>query len=127
MPLDILPEPPDDLKRHSERLRARILQAIETQGELPFEQYMEMALYEPGLGYYSAGLHKLGRSGDFVTAPEIGSLFAACMASQCADIGEELGAYEVLEVGAGTGRLAGLVAGWSGGIAVRAGTAGADR
>jgi SAM-dependent MidA family methyltransferase len=106
MPRDILPEPPDDLKRHSERLRARILAAIGTSGEIPFEQYMEMALYEPGLGYYSAGLHKLGRSGDFVTAPEIGSLFAACMASQCADIGEELGAYEVLEVGAGTGRLA---------------------
>ena len=106
MPRDILPEPPDDLKRHSERLRARIQQAIETQGELPFEQYMEMALYEPGLGYYSAGLHKLGKSGDFVTAPEIGSLFAACLARQCAEIGEELGAYDMLEVGAGTGRLA---------------------
>lgn len=106
MPRDILPEPPDDLKRHSERVLARILEAIGTSGEIPFEQYMEMALYEPGLGYYSAGLHKLGRSGDFVTAPEIGSLFAACLAGQCADIGEELGAYEVLEVGAGTGRLA---------------------
>jgi len=106
MPRDILPEPPDDLKRHSERLRARILEAIGTSGEIPFEQYMEMALYEPGLGYYSAGLHKLGRSGDFVTAPEIGSLFAACLAGQCVETGAELGDYEVLEVGAGTGRLA---------------------
>ena len=106
MPRDILPEPPDDLKRHSERLRARIVEAIESHGELPFEQYMEMALYEPGLGYYSAGLHKLGESGDFVTAPEIGSLFAACLARQCAETGEELDAYEVLEVGAGTGKLA---------------------
>jgi SAM-dependent MidA family methyltransferase len=106
MPRDILPEPPDDLKRHSDRLSARILEAVETRGYLSFEQYMEMALYEPGLGYYSAGLHKLGKSGDFVTAPEIGSLFAACLARQCAETGEELGAYDVLEVGAGTGRLA---------------------
>ena len=106
MTRDILPEPPGDLKRHSDQLRARILEALAAQGEIPFEQYMEMALYEPGLGYYSAGLHKLGKSGDFVTAPEIGSLFSACLARQCAETAGELEGYDVLEVGAGTGRLA---------------------
>ena len=73
---------------------------------MPFERFMEMALYEPGMGYYSAGLHKLGASGDFTTAPELGTLFAACLARQ---VEETLSLFEnglVLEVGAGTGRLA---------------------
>ena len=57
---------------HSERLIAKIRNEIERQrGWLSFERYMEMALYEPGLGYYSAGARKLGADGDFVTAPEI--------------------------------------------------------
>jgi len=73
---------------------------------MPFSRYMEMALYEPGLGYYSAGLHKLGAAGDFVTAPELGALFAACLARQAAELGGMLGEYEILEVGAGTGQLA---------------------
>ena len=64
---------------------------------------MEMALYEPGLGYYSAGLHKLGETGDFVTAPELGSLFAGCLANQVREVAQEIGNYEILEVGAGTG------------------------
>ena len=102
----ILPEPPDDLKRHSERLGERILGAIRERGAIPFSRFMEMALYEPGLGYYSAGLHKLGTSGDFVTSPELGPLFAACLARQAEHTGSELGAYDVIEVGAGTGRLA---------------------
>jgi hypothetical protein len=67
---------------------------------------MGRALYEPGLGYYSAGLHKLGASGDFVTAPELGGLFAACLARQVAEVAAELDSFDVLEVGAGTGRLA---------------------
>ena len=66
---------------------------------------MELALYAPGLGYYSAGTHKLGRGGDFTTAPEISRLFGACIARQCAQILEEAGGG-ILEVGAGSGRLA---------------------
>jgi SAM-dependent MidA family methyltransferase len=106
MASDILPEPPPELKRHSARLADRIRAVIRDQGPIPFSRYMEMALYEPGLGYYSAGLHKLGKEGDFTTAPELGGLFAACMARQCAETGAELGSFEILEVGAGTGRLA---------------------
>jgi SAM-dependent MidA family methyltransferase len=65
-----------------------------------------MALYEPGLGYYSAGLHKLGEGGDFVTAPELGTLFAACIARQIEEVAGSLGSYDILEIGAGTGKLA---------------------
>jgi SAM-dependent MidA family methyltransferase len=73
---------------------------------IPFSRFMEMALYEPGLGYYSAGLHKLGESGDFITAPELGPLFAGCLARQIADLAPELGDYDILEIGAGTGKMA---------------------
>ena len=103
---NILPEPPAELKQLSRRLCSRIEDAMADDGRIPFSRYMEMALYEPGLGYYSAGLHKLGESGDFVTAPEMGSLFAACLAQQAAELGQELGPYDVLEIGAGSGKLA---------------------
>lgn len=102
----ILPEPPDELKQLSEKLAARMRRAMQDAGCISFERYMEMALYEPGLGYYSAGLHKLGSSGDFTTAPELGALFAGCLARQVAETGALLDGYQVLEVGAGTGRLA---------------------
>jgi SAM-dependent MidA family methyltransferase len=106
MPRPILPEPPDELKQLSEALSARIREEIRRDGNIPFSRYMGRALYEPGLGYYSAGLHKLGASGDFVTAPELGGLFAACLARQVAEVAAELGPFDVLEVGAGSGRLA---------------------
>jgi SAM-dependent MidA family methyltransferase len=102
----ILPEPPAHLKRLSETLSARIRAEIRESGMIPFSRYMERALYEPGLGYYSAGLHKLGAAGDFVTAPEIGELFAACLARQVMEVAALLGSYDILEVGAGSGRLA---------------------
>jgi SAM-dependent MidA family methyltransferase len=106
MSRSILPEPPDELKRLSEELSARMREEIAATGAMPFARFMERALYEPGLGYYSAGLHKLGAAGDFVTAPEIGGLFATCLAAQVAEVGAALGPYDILEVGAGTGRLA---------------------
>ena len=55
-------------------------------GWLSFERYMELALYAPGLGYYSAGSVKLGAQGDFVTAPEVSELFGRCVARQCAEV-----------------------------------------
>ena len=73
---------------------------------MSFAQYMELALYAPGLGYYSAGLSKLGPAGDFVTAPEISPLFGRCIARQCSRILAELRGGEILELGAGSGRLA---------------------
>jgi SAM-dependent MidA family methyltransferase len=66
---------------------------------------MRLALYAPGLGYYSAGATKFGSSGDFVTAPESGSLFSRCLARQCADVLAMTGG-EILELGAGSGRMA---------------------
>ncbi len=75
-------------------------------GWLSFERYMELVLYAPGLGYYSAGAHKFGADGDFTTAPEISSLFGACVARQCAQVLGALGGGSILEIGAGSGRLA---------------------
>ena len=74
-------------------------------GWLSFERFMELALYAPGLGYYSAGSHKLGAGGDFVTAPEVSDLFSRCVARQCAQILGVTGG-EILELGAGTARMA---------------------
>jgi SAM-dependent MidA family methyltransferase len=106
MQRSILPEPPGHLKQISQQLSALICAEIRRDGAIPFARFMEMALYHPGLGYYSAGLHKLGAEGDFVTAPETGRLFAACVARQAADLGRELGDWDLLEIGAGTGKLA---------------------
>ncbi len=102
----ILPEPTPELKLLSQKLCSLIRDELATTGFLPFSRFMEMALYQPGLGYYSAGLHKLGADGDFVTAPELGSLFAGCLARQVEQIGSELGRYDVLELGAGSGQMA---------------------
>jgi len=102
----ILPEPPDELKQLSATLSERLREDIAASGPMPFVRYMDRVLYEPGLGYYSAGLHKLGASGDFVTAPELGSLFADCLARQVSEVAGELGSFDVLEVGAGSGKLA---------------------
>jgi SAM-dependent MidA family methyltransferase len=97
---------PDEV-RHTECVRALIAGEIAAAGGwISFEHYMDLALYAPGLGYYSAGARKLGSSGDFTTAPEISSLFGACVAQQCAQILGEVANGSILEVGAGTGRLA---------------------
>jgi SAM-dependent MidA family methyltransferase len=71
------------------------------QGWISFARYMEIALYEPGLGYYAAGAQKLGPAGDFVTAPELGSLFGRTLARQLKALDGP-----VLELGAGSGALA---------------------
>jgi SAM-dependent MidA family methyltransferase len=102
----ILPEPPAELKQLSESLSDRIRAEIRVDGMISFSRYMEMALYEPGLGYYSAGLHKLGESGDFITAPELGDLFARCIAHQVTEVAKLPEGFDILEIGAGTGRLA---------------------
>lgn len=90
-------------RRMQEALRTRIAAAG---GWLPFDQYMEFALYAPGLGYYSAGARKLGAGGDFTTAPEISPLFGHCLARHCAEVLAQVQGGDVLELGAGSGRLA---------------------
>ncbi len=104
-----LPEPSPEARAHSERVAACVRGEIEAHGGwMSFARYMELALYEPGLGYYSAGARKLGRDGDFTTAPEITPLFGAAIAHAAAEV---LGAgYDaILEVGAGSGALAASV------------------
>jgi SAM-dependent MidA family methyltransferase len=102
-----LPQLTVEEAEHGERLSARIRTAIAAAGGwIDFAQYMEMALYEPGLGYYSAGAHKLGEGGDFVTAPEVAPVFSRCLAAQCADVLGGMGGGDVLELGAGSGVMA---------------------
>jgi SAM-dependent MidA family methyltransferase len=92
---------------HAARVLTRIHDRIGAAGGwLSFESYMRLALYEPGLGYYSAGARKLGAAGDFTTAPELSPLFGQCVARHCAEVLAELGGGEILEIGAGSGRLA---------------------
>jgi len=91
---------------HGRRLATHIRAAITAAGGwLSFERFMELALYAPGLGYYSAGSAKLGAGGDFVTAPELSDLFGRCLARQCAAVLRVTGG-EILELGAGSGRMA---------------------
>nr|WP_298722696.1 SAM-dependent methyltransferase [uncultured Steroidobacter sp.] len=92
---------------HSEQLVQRIRAAVEAAGGwISFERFMEMALYEPGLGYYSAGSTKLGSEGDFVTAPEISPLFSRCLANQCIQVLDAVSGGHILELGAGSGVMA---------------------
>ena len=105
-PHSILPSLTVDEERHSEAATALIRSRwVAAGGWLSFADFMELALYAPGLGYYSAGAVKLGAGGDFVTAPEVSDLFSRCVARQCADVLAETGG-EILELGAGTGRMA---------------------
>jgi SAM-dependent MidA family methyltransferase len=95
---------------HSAALLQRITQCIAAAGGyLDFETFMSLALYAPGLGYYSAGSTKLGAAGDFTTAPESSELFARCVARQCAQVLALTPAASILELGAGTGSMAATV------------------
>ncbi|RMF96909.1 MAG: SAM-dependent methyltransferase [Gammaproteobacteria bacterium] len=102
-----LPPPPPALQAVSEALRERIAARIRTAGGwLDFADYMQAALYEPGLGYYSGGARKFGEAGDFVTAPEISPLFARCLAEAVGPVLAALGGGSLLEIGPGSGALA---------------------
>ncbi len=101
-----LPEPSPEAREHSDRVAGHIRGEIAASGGwISFARYMELALYAPGLGYYSAGSRKLGKAGDFVTAPEISPLYGQTLARQVKQV-LDAGFDEVLEVGAGSGALA---------------------
>ena len=105
----LAPQPTDvDALAHSDQLRALIQQQIlAAGGSLPFWKFMELALYAPGLGYYSAGAMKFGPAGDFMTAPELSPLFAACVADALTPVLQQLGAdAEFVEIGGGSGAFA---------------------
>jgi SAM-dependent MidA family methyltransferase len=97
-----------DAQAHSAHLREIIQEQIfAAGGAIPFSRFMELCLYAPGLGYYSAGATKFGAAGDFVTAPELGPLFAACVADAVAPVLQQLGPEaEFVELGGGSGAFA---------------------
>ncbi len=102
-----LPIPTHEAMIHSAQLSNLIQKEIaQAGGYIPFARFMELALYAPGLGYYSAGSHKLGKKGDFTTSPEISPLFAHCIAKQCQQILSEIENPHILEFGAGSGKFA---------------------
>ncbi len=105
MPME-LPAPTEEARAHSALVCGRVQREIETNGGwISFARYVELVLYEPGLGYYMAGARKLGRDGDFVTAPEISRLFGRTLARQVRQLAAS-GLTDVLEIGAGSGALA---------------------
>jgi SAM-dependent MidA family methyltransferase len=101
-----LPAPSPDALVHSAKLCEYIRQDITTQGDwIPFSRFMELALYAPGLGYYTAGARKFGEAGDFITAPELSALFGRTLARQLIEV-MHASTKQILELGAGSGKLA---------------------
>jgi SAM-dependent MidA family methyltransferase len=101
-----LPEPTAEQMARSQQLQSLIVEEIHRSGGwIPFDRYMEMALYTPGLGYYST-LQGLGAEGDFVTAPELSPLFSRVVARQIAPLLAQLEQPLVLELGAGSAVMA---------------------
>ncbi len=101
-----LPEPSEEAKQHSALLTKRISKQLKRQGELSFSKFMEMALYTPELGYYAGALQKIGRKGDFITAPEVSPIFSRCIARQAAQVLSKLAEPNIIEFGAGQGTMA---------------------
>lgn len=93
---------------HEQQVLAALTDYVHENGPwISFADFMQFALYAPGLGYYSAGAQKFGKSGDFVTAPEISPLFSQTLGLQCAQILQHLPSDAcILELGAGSGRMA---------------------
>ncbi|MGE8209231.1 MAG: class I SAM-dependent methyltransferase [Stenotrophomonas rhizophila] len=103
-----LPTPDTDALAHSDQLAAALrAEILANGGAMPFARFMELSLYTPGLGYYSAGASKFGQSGDFTTAPELGPLFAATLANAIAPVMQQLGPQaRFMELGGGSGAFA---------------------
>jgi SAM-dependent MidA family methyltransferase len=103
-----LPTPESDALAHSDELAAALrAEILANGGAMPFSRFMELSLYTPGWGYYSAGASKFGAAGDFTTSPEIGALFAATLANAIAPVMQQLGPEaRFMEVGGGSGAFA---------------------
>lgn len=102
-----LPSPDEIALAHSYAAQSMIREQIAAAGGwIPFARYMDLALYALGMGYYSSGATKLGSAGDFVTAPELSALFGRALARQLWQVMESIESCDVLEFGAGSGRLA---------------------
>jgi len=110
--INALPEPDEQAKKHSQLLKQCIQTACKkNNGWINFTEFINIALYQPALGYYSGGLQKFGQQGDFITAPEVSPLFGQCLANQLAEVMTNLKQTNssdiyVMEFGAGSGALA---------------------
>jgi len=97
-------------------LQQLIIERIQREGPLTFAEYMRMALYEPGYGYYVTGAPKMGWQGDYFTSTDVSTLFANCMGRQLYRMWESLKRptpFLALEQGAGRGDLAPGVRAWA--------------
>jgi len=102
-----LPPPDEPSAQHSARVLEHLHQHISNAGgAISFAEFMHECLYASGLGYYSAGSVKFGSAGDFITAPEVSPVFGRVLARQCSEVLQQLDSGQVLEFGAGSGRLA---------------------
>ncbi|RDX36080.1 SAM-dependent methyltransferase [Kangiella sp. HD9-110m-PIT-SAG07] len=99
-----VPEPEQIAIESSFQLAQKIAELIHFKSKIPFSEFMQQALYSPGLGYYSGGSHKLGAGGDFVTAPEISPMFGKTLAKSIQQAWQDTDNC-VLELGAGSGKL----------------------
>ena len=103
----VLPEPDEFAQAHSKRVVTAVRADIAANGGwISVARYMELALYAPGLGYYVAGTRKFGVEGDFITAPEMTSLFAQALARPVEEVLARSEPRDLLELGAGSGVLA---------------------
>lgn len=102
-----LPEPgPFEIEHSAELSRLIAQRIVHAGGWISFDEYMELALYAPGLGYYSAGAQKFGEQGDFTTSPEVSPLFAQTLARPIAKLIDDIPNAKIIEFGAGSGKLA---------------------
>ena len=103
-----LPTPSEEEINHSNKLVKQIIDEIKQADNhsISFRRFMEMALYQPSLGYYVAGKKKLGQQGDFTTAPEVSPLYSRCIAQQCQQVLGLIESADILEFGAGSGTMA---------------------
>ena len=102
-----LPAPDEASAAHCRRVSEHIAQSINAcGGSISFAEFMQQALYAPGLGYYVSGTTKFGADGDFITAPETSPLFGQVLATQIASVLDQLQDGDVFELGAGSGVLA---------------------
>ena len=104
--MNILSLSPEQQAHLDETTRLISAEIVRSGGAMPFDRYMELALYAPGLGYYQNPGYKIGAAGDFITAPEISPYFSRCVARQCDQVLTELGQGSILEFGAGSGVMA---------------------
>ncbi len=101
-----LPTPSAEALLQSQQLSQQIRKTLMRHKQMTFAQYMQKALYTPNLGYYASSLPKIGKQGDFITAPEVSPIFSRCLARQAIQVLEQLESPNILEFGAGSGIMA---------------------